>query len=1163
MGVWTGTHVDIPPEAIQLAVDFFGGPSRPEPRAGQGACRAASYRLYQRLSPDGRRSRRARRPRRRPRRSTGSAREAEAAEQQCEQQERAARAHFSSSVVAFGVPVGVSETFVTRTRRVARLRPAVRSARADHRRPDRVRAPLRRRCATRSRVRSGRCARAGHGRRADELGGRVGPAPARVGELGPVSAVGRGVVGVTFLTVVPAGGAARPRPSSRRPAGGRCPRRSSRRRSGARSRRDAGLFAPVARASRDRGSARRRAPRALRPRRRAQLDVLAAQRQRRTCEVVRMHRSTKSLLAARVARRARPHARSRPTSSAPGTPLVARARHDRRASCRSVGARPRPGCCARSPSTTELEIIVGTHRRRGGRRAGASRACAGSASRSTRPRRGIDRSLGTEVWNASDPDDEVRVDRARRRRRDARRACRSNAWRCCTAPTSRTRGCCTNTSSSPTSRTTARRRARCPTRCSGAGLLRILALADTDFARDDVCGLFAAAPVLDGRGRPVPAARGSGCRATREWCGGSTNGSTPPRRVRGELGRRRARRRGSGPRPRRSAAFVADARRRSRSAALAAHVERAGPVRARARAPLPRRRGAARVVAAVRAGSGAAGRGRARPARHPRRGRSRPDPRGVPAHARARARRGARPRRPARRGRARRPGRDGARRRARPPVGVRARRRPVPGAVPRRSAARPTATAPRSAASCALRSDRTADDQRALLAALASHRRTRACAPIRAATCGAAPSTCRRGSCSTDDRRRSGDDRGAESRRSRTGHARRVPANRHELEVRAALGGEAVGRGGARGRARARAHAAPGAGSRVHPLRRQPHAPRRPAARRSARPRPNVSTSATRSGDVGEVPARVLHAARAARRAGRAARGHHAALADRARQRSCTRCSTGSSPRCATRPGVGRPWTDDRPAPAARDRGGGERATSKRGAHRPPAVVAPRPPPDPRRARRVPRRRRRSTASNGIAETLATELAFGMPEAARGAVEVPLGDGRVVRVRGKADRVDRRADGDLVVIDYKSGSERAYKALDHDDPVSAGTHAPAPGLRVRGARRVRRARPPTGRGVLLVRAAGARTAASATTSTPRSTTCSPTRVRTIVDGIEAGCSRAARRARPSPFIECDYCDPDGMGTTDRWREWERKLDAPELADSAASPASRESATGPT
>jgi hypothetical protein len=33
---------------------------------------------------------------------------------------------------------------------------------------------------------------------------------------------------------------------------------------------------------------------------------------------------------------------------------------------------------------------------------------------------------------------------------------------------------------------------------------------------------------------------------------------------------------------------------------------------------------------------------------------------------------------------------------------------------------------------------------------------------------------------------------------------------------------------------------------------------------------------------------------------------------------------------------------------------------------------------------------------------------------------------------------------------------------------------------------------------------------------------------------------------PTPFITCVFCDPDGMGTTDRWREWERKCDAPEL-----------------
>jgi hypothetical protein len=31
-------------------------------------------------------------------------------------------------------------------------------------------------------------------------------------------------------------------------------------------------------------------------------------------------------------------------------------------------------------------------------------------------------------------------------------------------------------------------------------------------------------------------------------------------------------------------------------------------------------------------------------------------------------------------------------------------------------------------------------------------------------------------------------------------------------------------------------------------------------------------------------------------------------------------------------------------------------------------------------------------------------------------------------------------------------------------------------------------------------------------------------------------------------VECPYCDPDGLGTTDSHRNWLRKLAAPELAD---------------
>ena len=39
----------------------------------------------------------------------------------------------------------------------------------------------------------------------------------------------------------------------------------------------------------------------------------------------------------------------------------------------------------------------------------------------------------------------------------------------------------------------------------GRTLLRLFALADSDFPRDEVCVLFGAAPLLDGRGRPIPA----------------------------------------------------------------------------------------------------------------------------------------------------------------------------------------------------------------------------------------------------------------------------------------------------------------------------------------------------------------------------------------------------------------------------------------------------------------------------------------------------------------------------------------------------------------------------------------------------------------------------------------------------------------------------------
>ena len=53
----------------------------------------------------------------------------------------------------------------------------------------------------------------------------------------------------------------------------------------------------------------------------------------------------------------------------------------------------------------------------------------------------------------------------------------------------------------------------------------------------------------------------------------------------------------------------------------------------------------------------------------------------------------------------------------------------------------------------------------------------------------------------------------------------------------------------------------------------------------------------------------------------------------------------------------------------------------------------------------------------------------------------------------------------------------------------------------------------------------------------------------IVDGIESGVfvGRAPAPGGWKTYVECPYCDPDALGTTDRHREWLRKVAAPELA----------------
>ncbi len=56
-----------------------------------------------------------------------------------------------------------------------------------------------------------------------------------------------------------------------------------------------------------------------------------------------------------------------------------------------------------------------------------------------------------------------------------------------------------------------------------------------------------------------------------------------------------------------------------------------------------------------------------------------------------------------------------------------------------------------------------------------------------------------------------------------------------------------------------------------------------------------------------------------------------------------------------------------------------------------------------------------------------------------GSVTLPLPNGRTIAVKGKIDRVDRTAHGELLVVDHKTGKVGDYKGIDEHSPTAAGT----------------------------------------------------------------------------------------------------------------------------
>jgi len=195
-----------------------------------------------------------------------------------------------------------------------------------------------------------------------------------------------------------------------------------------------------------------------------------------------------------------------------------------------------------------------------------------------------------------------------------------------------------------------------------------------------------------------------------------------------------------------------------------------------------------------------------------------------------------------------------------------------------------------------------------------------------------------------------------------------------------------------------------------------------------------------------------------------------------------------------------------------------------------------------------------------------SEFRFGFDDAAP-AVSYRLDDGSEIRFRGIIDRVERTGDGDLVVVDYKTGVIDSYKDIvkgSGADPTVGGTKLQLPVY------------------ALAARAHFGDGTASATATQSDTAELNDTAVRgaywfissgrggwewlelpvddtvmarfaEVVSVIAAGIHSGVfvGFARPSDdrrhYCVCPYCDPDGLGTVDVRHSWRHKRDDPALA----------------
>ncbi len=162
------------------------------------------------------------------------------------------------------------------------------------------------------------------------------------------------------------------------------------------------------------------------------------------------------------------------------------------------------------------------------------------------------------------------------------------------------------------------------------------------------------------------------------------------------------------------------------------------------------------------------------------------------------------------------------------------------------------------------------------------------------------------------------------------------------------------------------------------------------------------------------------------------------------------------------------------------------------------------------------------------------------------AVEITLPSGRRVAFVGQLDRVDQLTDGTVVVTDHKTGRADNYTGLSDDDPTAGGTRFQLPVYAA--AARALLGLPDARVHAEYAFFAKAKFRRIGITLDERSWPVVGDALERVVTGIEAGVFPAI----PDPpgyqhYVKCEYCQPDHLGTGERWPEWDRKRHDARLA----------------